>query len=76
MKQVEDKFFDDWLKMERKVLLHYLSITGDGTADEDKLDELQNFYGSWQAIENIIMANECPTHPRQRQRNDSPETKN
>lgn len=76
MKQIEDKYYGEWLRMQRKVLRHYLSIRSDGPVDGDTLDRLQNTCGSWQAIENIIMRNECPVSPRQRRRNESPETKN
>lgn len=57
LNEVANKFFAEWRKREEEVVRTYLELR-DGKVDEDELDRILNFCGSYATIENTIMAHE------------------
>ena len=57
LNELANKFFVDWSAREEEVVRTYLELR-DGKVNEDELDRILNFCGSYATIENTIMAHE------------------
>ena len=57
LNELANKFFVDWSAREEEVVRTNLELR-DGKVNEDELDRILNFCGSYATIENTIMAHE------------------